>query len=76
MSMGHGSWLNQALYRRSAVLVPVAFFAERRASEVAARRVSDVRIDEPAPAGDVKARCQKNDQLGVGQFAHTVSLPA
>ena len=71
-----GSWLNEAVTPRSAAPLSVAFFAERRVSEIAALRAADVGINESAGTVEVEFRCQENDQLGVGQLAHMVSLPS
>ena len=37
--------------------------------------VSDVIIGDSAGFAELKIRCQKNDQFGVGQMAHVVALP-
>ncbi len=47
-----------------------------RASEVAALRVSDVRVNDASEDVRISVRRQKNDQFGVGQMAHMVALPA
>ena len=71
-----GSLLEDAMVLRSAVSLSVAFFGARRASEVAALRVSDVRVREAFEDVKISVRCQKNDQFGVGQMAHMVALPS
>ena len=72
---GLGAWVDEALSLRCAVSVSLAFFGVRRASEIAAPTKADVAVDEPAGAVELKIRCRKNDQLGVGQSAHNVALP-
>ena len=61
---------------RIAVSLSAAFLRVRRASEVAALRVTDVCICEST--GDVKisVRRQKDDQFGMGQIAYLVASPS
>ena len=54
---------------RSALSPSVAFFGVRRASEVAALRVSDVCVNEALADVKISVHCQRNDQFGVGQMA-------
>ena len=51
-------------------------FGVRRASEVASLTKADEVVDEIAGAVEVKIRCRGDDQLGAGQMAHVVVLPA
>ena len=60
---------------RRAALAPLAFPGVRRASEIAALRLSDVVIDESAGLVGLKGRCQKNDQLEVDRMAQVVAVP-
>ena len=53
-----------------------AFFGVRRASEIAGFRVGDVKVGEACGVVEVKVRCQKNDQFGIGQIARVVALPS
>ena len=73
---GLGAWVDEALYLRCAVSVSLASFGVRRASEIASLTKADVAVGDPAGVGELKVRCRKNDQLGVGQVAHIVELPA
>ena len=73
--VGLGSLLNEAASLRPAVSSPAESFGARRSAGVASLRVSDVWINEPSAPVGMKARCQKDDQFGVGQLAHMVSTP-
>ena len=72
---GLGAPVDDALVMRCAVSASVAFLAVRRASQIAALRVSDATVDDSAGAIELKMRCQKNDQLSVGQMAHVGAAP-
>ena len=72
---GLDSFLEDALALRAASSTSAAFFGVRRASEVAALNASEVRVDLATGIVDIKFRRQKDDQFGVGQLAHLVSLP-
>ena len=54
----------------------LAFFGVRRASEIAALRVGDVRMETNGGLLVMDVRQQKNDQFGVGQLSRVVALPA
>ena len=61
---------------RSAVSLSAAFFGVRRASEMAALRLSDLRANDASEDVRISVLCRKNDQFGVGQMAHVVALPS
>ena len=63
---GLGRMLEDAMTLRCAVSVCLAFFGVRRASEVAGLRTSGVRVGVANSVAELKARQQKNDQLGAG----------
>ena len=73
---GLGAWVDEELSLRCAVSFSLAFLGVRRASEIAALTKADVVVDEPAGVVELGIRCRKNDQLGVGQMARIVALPA
>ena len=73
---GLGAWVDEALSLRCAVSVSWAFFRVVRASEIAAFTEADVVVDELAGAVELKIRCRKNDQPGVGQMAYVAAVPA
>ena len=60
---------------RCAVSVCPACFGVRRASGIAGRRVSDVKVDGACSVEELKVRQQKNGQAGAGQMAHVIALP-
>ena len=66
--------MERAMTLRCAASSRLALFGVRWASEVAGLHVADVNVDEAGGLADVKARCQKNDQFGVGQVARVVAL--
>ena len=68
------SMSEHAMTLRRAAPISLAFFGVRRAPEIAVLRVADARVDRAGGSADVKARCQKNDQFGVGQVARVVAL--
>ena len=70
---GLSQMLEHAIVLRCAASARLAFFAVRRAFEIAGQRTSDVRVDEAGGAVELGARCQKNNQLGVGQRVHSSS---
>ena len=74
--VGLGQMLPHAMALRGAVSVSLAFFGVRRASEIAALRVKDVRVDLTGGLLVMDVRQQKNDQFGVGQISRVVALPA
>ena len=74
--VGLGQMLPHAMALRASVSVALAFFGVRRASEIAALRVKDVRLDLDDGLLAMHVRQQKNDQFGVGQVAKVVALPA
>ena len=74
--VGLGPMLPHAMSLRGAVSVALAFFGVRRASEIAALREKDVRLDLNDGLLYLDVRCQKNDQFGVGQVAKVVALPS
>ena len=73
---GLGAWVDEALSLRCAVSVSWAFFRVVRASEIAAFTEADVVVDELAGVFELKIRCRKNDQPGVGQMACVAAVPA
>ena len=72
---GLGSLLEDSRVQRPAVSRSAAFLGARRASEVAALRVSYACVSKALGDVEIGVRCQKNDQSGVGQMAHMVALP-
>ena len=74
--IGLGQMLPHAMALRGAVSAALAFFGARRASEIAALRVGDVRIESDNGLLVIDVRQQKNDQFGAGQVSRVVALPA
>ena len=74
--VGLGQMLERAMNLRCAAPASLAFFGERRASEIAGFRVAGAKVAEACSVVEIKARCQKNDQFGVGQVARVVALPS
>ena len=68
--------LPHAMALRGAASVALAFFGVRRASEIAALRVGDVRLEADSGLLVMEIRRQENDQFGVGQLSRVVALPA
>ena len=67
---GLGSLLEDGIVLRCAVSLSVVFCGVRRASGVAALRVSDVRVNDASEGVRISARCRKNEHFGVRQPAH------
>ena len=74
--IGLGQMLTHAMALRGAVSAALASFGVGRASEIAALRVADVRMEPDNGLLVMTVRQQKNDQFGVGQVSRVVALPA
>ena len=61
---------------RCAASARLAVLGVKRASEVSGLHVSDGKVDEADGVVELKVRRQKNDQLGAGQMARVIALPA
>ena len=76
VGVGLGPLVEEAMVLRSAESLSVAFFGARRASEVAALRVSGFSVSEFANDVGISVRRQRDDQFGIGQLAHLVAPPS
>ena len=71
-----GQMLEHGRTLRCAVSISLAFFGVGGTSGIAGLRVADLKADEACGVVEIKVRCQKNDQFGVGQIARVAPLPS
>ena len=69
-------FLESAVVLRTAASTAIGFFAVHRASEIARLVAGYVSVDRKKGVVGTRVVRQKNDQLGVGQIAFLVTVPA